>query len=234
MNDNFVEILPMQFNVSLTLALVMTALQGIAHAEGKFEKLGVYLEYTVEDQDSEVLFEAIGGDVGMATLKVVAPDGRTVVDFKAPDSKQGVRHVVLESPEPKDKEAIRKDFPEGSYRFIAGTTSGATLQGEARLSHKLPEAAALVQPQSDASNVPVKGMQIRWRPVKNIAKWLVVIEHEASGDQFKVNLPAAATSFAVPDGFLAPGRKYKLGISAVASDGNSTVSEADFATVASK
>ena len=231
----------MRSKLPLMLALVLTALQGPARSTedparstDAFGSIGAHLEYTVEDQDSEVIFEAIGGDVGLATLKVVAPDGRTVVDFKAPDSKQGMRHVHLESPEPKDKDAIRKDFPEGTYRFVGGTTAGRTLQGETRLSHKLPEAASLVQPQPDATNVPVKGMQIRWRPVKNVAKWLVVIEHESTGNDFSINLPASATALVVPDGFLAPGRKYKLGISTVANDGNSTVIETDFTTASRK
>jgi hypothetical protein len=226
----------MRFKLSLTvtLALALIALHGVARSEGRFDKIGVYLEQTVEDQDSEVMVEAIGGDLGLATLKVVAPDGRTVVDFKAPDSKLGVRQVRLESPEPKDKDAVRKDFPEGTYRFVGTTTAGATLQGETKLSHRMPDASSFVQPQPDATNVPAKGMQVRWRAVKNVAKWLVIIEHEPTGNTFSVNLPPTASTFVVPDGFLAPGRKYKLGIAAVGSDGNSTVIETDFTTASAK
>jgi hypothetical protein len=218
----------------VAVPLMIFALSGIARAGEGFERIGVYLETTVEDQDSEVMFEAIGRDLGLATLRVVAPDGRTVVDFKAPDSKLGVRQVHLESPEPKDKNAVRKDFPEGIYKFTGTTTAGGALQGETRLSHKLPDASGFVQPVEDATNVPVKGMQIRWKPVKGVAKWLVVIEHEPTGAEFKVNLPPTVTAFAVPDGFLAGGQKYKLGISAVSSDGNSTVIETDFTTVAQR
>ena len=80
----------MRSALPLMLALILTALQGVARSEETFAKVGVYLEQTIEDQDSEIMFEAIGGDLGLTTLKVVAPDGRTVVDFKAPDSKLGV------------------------------------------------------------------------------------------------------------------------------------------------
>jgi hypothetical protein len=224
----------MRFALPLTLALALTALHGPARSEETFEKIGVYLEYTVEDKDTEVMFEAIGGAAGLSALKVVAPDGRTVVDCKTPDSKLGVRQFQLESPEPKDKDAVRKDFPEGTYTFVGTTTAGAALQGEVKFSHKLPEATSLLQPQPDAANVPVKGMQIRWRPVKNLARWLLVIENEKTGDVLRTNLPAAVTGFVVPDGFLQPGREYKLAISAVAGDGNSSVTEVDFATVAGK
>ena len=224
----------MRSALPLTLALILTALQGVARSEETFQKVGVYLEQTVEDQDSEIMFEAIGGDLGLTTLKVVAPDGRTVVDFKAPDSKLGVRQVHLESPEPKDKDAVRKDFPEGTYRFVASTTAGTALRGQTTLSHKLPDAPSFVQPQPDATNVPVKSLQIRWRPAKGVAKQLVVIEHEPTGNEFRMNLPPASAAFVVPDGFLSPGRKYKLGISAVSNDGNSTVIETDFTTASGK
>jgi hypothetical protein len=226
---------PSVIRFKLVVALVaIFALSGIARAGEKFEKIGVYLEATVEDQDSEVMFEAIGGDKGMAALKVVAPDGRTVVDFKAPDSKQGIRHVQLESPEPKDKNAVRRDFPEGIYKFSGMTTAGGSLQGETRLSHKLPDPSGFVQPAEDATNVSVTAMQVRWKPVKGVAKWLVVIEHEATGAELRITLPPAVTAFVVPDGFLAGGQKYKLGISAVSSDGNSNVIETDFTTVAQR
>ena len=116
----------------------------------------------------------------------------------------------------------------------ASTTAGTALRGQTRLSHKLPDAPSFVQPQPDATNVPVKSLQIRWRPAKGVAKQRVVIEHEPTGNEFRMNLPPASAAFVVPDGFLSPGRKYKLGISAVSNDGNSTVIETDFTTASGK
>ena len=66
----------MRSALPLMLALILTALQGVARSEETFQKVGVYLEQTVEDQDSEIMFEAIGGDLGLATLKVVEPPKR--------------------------------------------------------------------------------------------------------------------------------------------------------------
>src|SRR6266852_7775247 len=116
----------------LTSAVLLLAFHSVGRADEKFEKVGVYLERTVEDQDSEVRFEAMGGNDGLATLKVVAPDGRTVIDFKAPDSKVGMRQVTLETPEPKNTGTLQADFPEGAYRFSGTTVKGGSLQGEAR------------------------------------------------------------------------------------------------------
>src|ERR1051326_942863 len=179
---------------------LVIALPGAAHADGKFSKVGVYLEQTVEDEDSEVRFEAIGGDEGLVGLQVVAPDGRMVVDFKAPDSKLGIRQVELETPEPKRTDGrLQKDFPEGTYHFSGTTVSGAKLQGEAKLSYAMPNATSLVRPRPDEKGVPTTGLQVRWSPVKDVGTWQVVVEHEASGRTFKVNLPAAATAVGAPD-----------------------------------
>jgi hypothetical protein len=218
----------------LTSAVLLLAFHSVGRADESFEKVGVYLERTVEDQDSEMRFEATGGDDGLATLKVVAPDGRTVIDFKAPDSKLGMRQVSLETPEPKNNGALQADFPEGVYRFTGSTVGGVKLQSEAKLSHRLPDATSFVHPRPDEKNLPVTGLQVRWSPVKNLAVWLVVIEHEATGSEFKVNLPATTTAFAVPDGFLAAGTKYKLAIGAVAKGGNTTFIETAFTTAAHK
>ncbi len=214
--------------------VLLLTVHDAARADGRFEKVGVYLEQTVEDEDFEVRFEAIAGDEGLAALKVVAPDGRTVIDFTAPDSKLGMRQVTLETPEPKNNGTLQADFPAGSYRFTGRTVAGVTLQGEAKLSHRLPEASSFVHPRPDEKNVPVTGLQLRWSPVKNLAVWLLVIEHEASGSEFKVNLPATTTAFAVPDGFLAAATKYKLAIGAVAKDGNTTFIETAFTTAPHK
>ena len=57
-----------------------------------------------------------------------------------------------------------------------------------------------------------------------------VIEQEASGRKIRVTLPASATSFSVPDGFLRPHTEYKMAIGTVAKDGNSSFIETSFTT----
>ena len=101
----------------LTAAVVLAACSGGARADEKFETATVSLEQTIQDADIEIKFDAIGGNAGLATLKVVAPDGRTVVDFSAQGSKLGMRHLTFESPEPKKAEGkLQADFPEGAYQ----------------------------------------------------------------------------------------------------------------------
>src|SRR5215217_7577152 len=105
--------------VSAALLLLLTP--GAAPAEERFGRTAIYLERNATDADVEVRFEVSGTKDGLATLRVTAPDGRTVIDFRAPDSKLGIRHLDLESPEPRDDGRLQADFPAGTYRF-AGTT----------------------------------------------------------------------------------------------------------------
>lgn len=214
----------------IAAALMLGAVHGIAHSDDKFERVKVYLERNVLDKDAEVKFEATGSPAGLASLKVVAPDGRTVIDFKTPDSKLGIRTLTLESPEPKNDGSVQADFPAGAYTFSGNTPGGVRLEGKAMLSHVFPEPTAFIRPRADASNVPHKGLQLTWRPIKGLSECIVVLAHEASGRSIKAVLPGSATSFTVPDGFLLPATEYKLEIGTVAKDGNASFIETAFNT----
>jgi hypothetical protein len=224
----------MQRYGKLCLACALLVAPGVVLAQEKFELVKIYLEQNLTDKDAEVKIEAIGGDAGrgLATLTIVAPDGRTVVDFKAGKSKLGIRHLTLESPEPKNDGRVQKDFPAGVYKFSGTTFAGAKLAGQATLSHTLPPPATFVYPKPDEQNVPLQGVKVTWRAVKNVAATVVLIEDEKSGRNLRVNLPGDATTFVVPDGFLVPKTEYKLAIGTIASDGNGSFIEADFVTAA--
>lgn len=212
------------------LATSLLAVCGAISAQQKFEKAKVYFEQNLLDKDVEVKFEATGGSAGLATMKVTAPDGRTVVDFKSTDSKFGIRHLVLESPEPKNDGQIQKDFPAGVYKFTGTLVGGVALVGEATLSHKLPTPSAFVRPRPDEKNVPIKGLKASWAPVKDLAAVVVIVEQESSGQEIKVTLPGNASSFNVPDGFLMPGMDYKISVGTVSSEGNGSFIETAFST----
>ena len=218
----------------LSATLIFAANQGAAWAEDRFERVAVYLEQTAEDEDAEVIFEAVSGTAGLSALKVTAPDGRTVIDFKAANSKLGIRHLLLESPEPKNDGKLLADFPKGAYVFSGTLTTGAALQGEAMLSHKFPDTVRVIQPRPDDRRVPSSGMQIKWNAAKDAAGYIVVIEQEKTGREIKANLASNATSFTVADGFLSPGLDYKLAVGTVAKDGNKSFTEFGFATAAKK
>jgi hypothetical protein len=201
-------------------------------ADEKFTIAAVRIEQNASDKDAEIVFEAKGGKVGLATLKVITPDGRTVIDFKAPDTKLGIRHLTLESPEPKNDGSIQMDFPEGKYVFTGTTVTGVTLRSDAILSHKLPPTASLVHPRPNQADVSAKKAVIAWNSGKDLAAHVIIIEQQATGLKTTTFLPGSARTHSIPEGLLSPGTKSKLEIGTVSRDGNISFVETSFMTAA--
>jgi hypothetical protein len=212
----------------LAVAVTLLLLGGAAAAEGQFEKAVIYLERNVGDDDIEVRVVATANDGGFAALRVIAPDGRTVIDFKSPGSKLGVRHIDLESPELRDKAAVRADFPEGTYRFEGTLVDGATLRAETTLRHAFPDAPTLSSPRPGQTELPVKGAKVRWEPVADAASWEVVLKEHKGAREMRAMLPASSTVFSIPDGFLVPGAKYEVAVGAIHQGGNRSYQEIEF------
>jgi hypothetical protein len=194
-----------------------------------FAVASVHFEQNATDGDVEVVFEVKGGDDGLTSLTVTAPDGRTVVSASSPDSStMGVRQYRFESPEPTDAARLKAAYPEGAYRFAAAATTGDRYASEVTLSHQLPPAPAVLSPVDEAEDVAVRGLRVTWTPVPDAAAYVVTIEE--ADLTLSVTLPGLATAFAVPDGVLQPGREYTLAIGAVLPGGNASFIETSFAT----
>ena len=217
------------------LSLLALAASSFALADEKFEEASIRLEQNATDEDVEVVFEATSGDDGLAALRVSAPDGRVVIDFRSPDSKLGIRSFVLESPERINDGRIQAAFPAGVYTFAGSTVSGEKLAAKVTLSHSLPPTASFVRPSPKDLDIPVKGLQLKWGAPKGLASCIVILEHEKTGAKvLNVTLPGAATTLAVPDGLLVPGTEYKLEIGTVGRDGNRSFVETTFKTAGRK
>lgn len=192
-----------------------------ASAAVPFSDASVHLEQNATDGDMEVVFEVKGGQDGLAELLVVAPDGRPVVAFRAPDaSTLGIRQFRFESPEPTDAKALQAAYPEGVYAFSGTTSAGARLVGQSTLRHRLPAPTTFVKPAPSAENVPVTDLVIAWSPVEGAASYVVSIKQKAFHVQITALLPGSSTSVAVPPGLLLPGRQYDLAIGTVTHEGN--------------
>ncbi len=221
--------------IASALLLAVSGVVGEAGAQSPapvpFPVASVHLERNATDNDFEVVFEVKGEEDGLAELTVVAPDRRTVVAFKAPDSStSGIRAFRFESPEPSDIKALKAAYPEGVYEFAGRTFSGARLVGKSTLSHRLAATATLVKPAPAAANVPVRALRLAWGAVDGVASYSIGIKQEELNVNLTALLPASSTSFAVPDGFLARGRKYTLAVGAVTREGNITFVETTFTT----
>lgn len=204
---------------------------GDARPAAPFAQASVHFEQNATDGDVEVVFEVKGGDDGLAKLAVVAPDGRTVIDFTAPDaSTLGIRQFRFESPEPADVARLKAAYPEGVYTYRGSTARGDRVQGVSTLRHTLPATVALLRPAAGARGVPVLGVEITWTPARDLAACIVYIEQHDLDVSLTARLPGSAARFAVPDGFLRPGTTYQLGIGTVSAEGNISFVEATFTT----
>ena len=198
---------------------------------GPFAVALVHLEQNATDGDAEVVFQVKAGKEGLAKLAVVAPDGRTVVDFTAPDaSTLGIRQFRFETPEPREFKTLKSAYPEGVYTFAGVTVAGGRLRGESTLHHELPPTTSFVWPKAGAGGVATKNLKIRWSPVKNLTAYSVRIEQRKADANLTAQVPGSVSTFAVPDGFLLPGTEYLLAIGTVSEKGNSSFVETTFAT----
>ncbi len=211
---------------------------GLALGAGKesgsaapFAVASVYFEQNATDGDVEVVFRVQGGKDGLAKLAVVAPDGRTVIDFTAPDaSTLGIRQFRFETPEPEDVKSLKSAYPEGVYTFSGATAAGGKFHGQATLNHKLPATASFLQPKAGARGVSARNLKITWTPVKDVAAYIITIKALKVDVNLEARLPGSAATFAVPDGFLRPGTEYQLAIGTVSAEGNTSFVETTFTT----
>ncbi len=202
---------------------------------GAFAKANVRFEQNATDGDMEVVFEVKTRAGGLNRLSITSPEGRTVVDFTAPDaSTLGMRQFIFESPEPKDVKSLQAAYPEGEYHFNGTTVSGARLQGKSTLRHRLPATVSFVQPPAGGPGVALKNLQITWTPVKEVAAYIVYIEQDELDVHVTTRLPATTAAFDVPDGFLQPDTEYMLGIGTVNEMGNISYVETSFTTTGTK
>ncbi|RMD96832.1 MAG: hypothetical protein D6814_10675, partial [Calditrichaeota bacterium] len=107
------------FSIAVVFAACHLPGQAFLNAQGQtlpFAQANAHFEQNITDGDVEVVFEIKAGDDGLTRLTVISPDGRTVLDFRAPDhSSLGMRQFRFESPEPGDIEALKSAYPEGNY-----------------------------------------------------------------------------------------------------------------------
>jgi hypothetical protein len=196
-----------------------------------FPETGVHFEQNATDGDAEIVFEAKAVDEGLSRLQIVAPDGRMVVNFTAPESTtMGMRQFRFESPEPRNVAALKAAYPQGTYRFTGRTFDGVTMTGTARLNHALPEPVEFAWPTPNAEDVPIGDLIIKWRPAAGTALYIVEIDQDELSTKLTVTLPGASTEFHVPSDFLDVGHAYRLAIGSVSPGGNISFVETMFTT----
>jgi len=216
--------------------LFFLASHGIARAAdstgtaNSFATASLHLEQNATDGDYEIVVEVMA-EQGLAKLVVLAPDGRAIIDFKAPDGTElGMRQFRFETPEPEDLAALKAVYPEGVYTFDGVTGGGVALHGKSSLSHSVPAPSSVIDPSGARATVGLEDVEISRTPIKGAAGYIMEIDQPDLGINITTKVPASITRFTVPDAVLRPGRKYTLAIGTVDKSGNASFIETSFTT----
>lgn len=220
----------------LGLTGLSLALADRAAARGRrevleFDELRLFVEANATDNDAEVNFE-FDSDAPLRKLDIFTPDGRHVLRLRSRDQERlGLRKGIIETPEPAPAEVLAA-YPEGVYIVKGQGIDGELVRGEVTLSHSLPPTPVITSPAADAAGVPLAGLGAVWEAVPGATRYVVELERETEDDEFalKAELPADATSFTFPPGWVLPGTEYQLGIAVKGENGNVQVTEINFTT----
>lgn len=215
------------FTLTLALSALLACTTPVRSDE--FENAEIHLEQNVTDGDAEAVFTIKVEEGGLSSLLVIAPDGRRLTRLESRNKRNlGSREILLESPEP-GVDQVLAAYPEGTYRFVGKTFDGEELAAEGELSHAFPEPANVTFP-AEGGTVPVVGLIIQWEPVAGATGYLLELEQEELESELTVSLPASATSFSPPAGWLVPGEETVVGIGSLGENGNRTFVEVVFNT----
>ncbi len=191
----------------------------------KEERIMVELTASSDEVALVVTAEA---ETGLDLVEIKNPLGQPVLGLASGNRGLGLYGFRLEAGET-DRPAFFAAYPEGVYSIRARTRDGRVALGSAVLSHRIPSAPVPIYPQEGDVGVPASGLRVSWVPDPAAARYQVNLE-QGETDLLAVSLRSGTGSFTVPDGVLAPGRRYKLEIGAVGAEGNCTFREVSFLT----
>jgi hypothetical protein len=218
---------------------------------------GDFLAVADPFDDAELFFEenATDGDLGIQVfldgppwerIAVFTPYWTRLVDVKVKGNAKviGLTEIFSESAEPSYDELPREEFlalfPEGDYLMLGKTVEGDWLISEATLTHDLPTQPEIVSPQEDEEVDPCQPFTIEWilvadpdPPCSVIEAYEVILSKEHPGEPVRtlsIDMLSTDTSITISQGFLEPGKEYKVEILALESSGNKVITEVPFVT----
>lgn len=237
----------------LPLALIFLPASGIdgyaedSHKPGAVPLKDARIKIEVNATDSDAGIQVfIDGDP-WKFMAIFDPNGRKIFQSatKGRMAKQGGTELFLESAEPDFNELpleeFLKRFPEGEYKFLGRGLGGEHLFGSALLTHHVPNGPVLISPLEDDPPQDPNHTVLEWHPAEPvngspiIAYQVLVVQEESPFQAIPkitldIMMPAAATSLAVPPGFLLPDTEYEWEVLAIEQSGNQTLSSSFFAT----
>jgi hypothetical protein len=192
----------------------------------EFDHIDFFFEFNSTDEDLGIQL-SLGADP-WNELKIIDPNGKKILETSGKGNLKdfGLSSFFFESNEPSfddmSMEEILELFPEGEYKFVGRTIDGDRLRGTADLTHDIPDAPVICEPEDgdvvDPDDVVITSYQV------------IVTNDEDPAFEYNVRLPADATSLSVPPEFFLPDTEYELEVLAVEDGGNQTISVVFFTT----
>jgi hypothetical protein len=202
--------------------------------EVELEVAKIYWEYNSSGNDLGVHVFLDGED--WKSMKIHSPDGKTLfkVEGKQGYKELGMTELFFEGAEPNLDDYPLEDlldlFPEGCYEFEGSTVDGAEIEGEAFLSHAIPDGPAVT-----TDGVSGSQLVIEWEPVTDNPdgfpdEAFTIVGYQVIVGSFQVTLPATKTKVTVPPEFLDPNTLYLFEVLSIEEGGNQTITESSFET----
>jgi hypothetical protein len=216
-------------------------------ADLRVEFKDVRLKIEANDSDGDAGIQVFLDSDPWQWIEITDPRGRRLFRSTTRGSfaLQGGTELFLESGEPSFDEVPLEEFlarfPEGQYRFRGEGNDDEQFFGTAELSHDIPDGPLLLGPHEGGALVDPENAIVRWDPVdppngSPIIGYQVLVVLPNTGLRalpkivLDVMMPPAATSLAVPPGFLRRGSRYEWEVLSIEEGGNQTLSSSFFRT----
>ena len=232
----------MRIGILAVLAALIGAVLFVTGAAAKpdaieFKRAALRVEINSTDGDAGLQIDL--DHEPWQSLKLIAPDGRTLLDVRNRDvlKDYGLTELFSESSEPPFTEfplnEFKALFPEGDYVFEGRQTDGTRMRSVFTLTHDFPEGPVITSPEEEAT-LAADELVVSWEPgpqpagVEIVKYQVLVVYEEVEGFEFSAFVPASVTSMAIPAEFLTQPGVYKAEVLAIEQSGNQTLSELEF------
>lgn len=199
------------------------------------EEARIYWEYNSSGNDLGVHVFLDGED--WKSMKIKNPKGKTIFQVKGKRgyAELGLTELFFEGAEPSLDEFALDEllelFPAGEYEFEGKTIDGAEIEGEATLSHAIPNGPEVWTDGVSGSTLVIEWDVVDSAPAGFPDEPIEIVGYQVIVESFQVTLPSWATSCTVPPEYvdsLEEGEEYEFEVLAIDVSGNQSITEGTF------
>ena len=215
--------------------VVLPGAMTLGAAAPKFEATRIFIEYNSTDND--LGFHVFLDAENWKTVEIVNPAGTTIFEVagKGAYGDLGLSELFTEGAEPTldvfPLDQLLALFPEGKYKFVGVTVSGAHLSSTGTLSHAVP-AGPVVSSEVNGDEVVIRWEAVTAPPPGFPQEKIDIVGYQIIVDPFQVTLPASSREVTLPREFVASLARGPHGFEVLAIDasGNQTITAGSFET----